>query len=503
MGEAKNIFRSILVLLSGRFAGSFFVAGFTVFFAHRLSKTQFAAIPVFELLTAMTNMISNFGLETYCIREIPSLLSKGDINVLSGMMKTAFLNRLLWSVAIAMTIIIFNEKIAILFFHDVSYANVVGVIAIGAALASMNTSMSLIAQCIKAFKEIAIINFSIAFSICVISSGLYYTIGYEGWVIGYTLSQLVGFLGFAFILRKWIFSRSPFYPWYSMAKASFPYYLRGFAKFGRLRIDQLVIAVFMSPASLASYHIAKKCSKYMNLIIEASARPVLIRIAEYREHSKSKIAALLSRISRYNSFLFIPLCLAVVSFGPVILELFGGRKYEDALVVLVILCLSTLVRALMYTVYEVGVFIICRPRHSLLIDVVGALSNTGWLLILIPLFHSTGVALAALLSTIIAQFTARHLLKSRIPVRFDITAARVATIAMIGFMSVALFAQLVYYSLAIVPLYFIGASFVFLLILCPRLEIQDLELIRTVFPRLGGRILRFVKYFSRGQKVNV
>jgi O-antigen/teichoic acid export membrane protein len=503
MGEAKSIFRSVLALLSSRFAGSFLTVGFTIFFAHKLSKTEFAAIAVFEVLTSVTNMISNFGLETYCIRKVPSLLSRGDINVVSGMIKTAFLNRLLWSVGIALTMIVFSERVAILLFHDASYANAVRIIASGAALASMNTSMTLIAQCIKAFREIAIINFSIAFAICALSSVLYYTTGYEGWVIGYTLGRLIGFLSLAFILRKWIFSRSDLFHWYRMVKISFPYYLRGFAKFGRLRLDQLVITILMGPATLASYYIAKKCPQYIDLIIEAVARPVLIRIAESRERSKCDIVGLFSRISRYNSFLFIPLCLAVPSFGLVILELFGGRKYDDALVILVILCLSRLVNGLMYTVYEAGVFIMCRPRHSLLIDIAGALSNTGGLLILLPLLDSTGVALATLLSTIIAQFTARYLLNSKISVRFDIAAARMTTIAMIGFIGVALFAQLTYYSLSLIPLYFAGASFVFLLIFCPRLESQDLELISTVFPRSGEYVLRFVKLFPHGVRVNI
>ena len=496
MSEVRKIAIDSAALLAGRLGAIAVTIGFTIFFAHKLSRTQFATFAVFEILTEIANKISSFGLETYCLREVPGFVAKGDASKAAACIKTAVTNRFLWSLLIGFCFIVTKEQLATIFFKDVSYARVIGIIAIGVVMASVNTSMGLIANSVKAFKQVAIINFCIAITFCTASFALYHVMGFEGWVIGFSCSRIVGTILFLLLLRKWLFFSGKFYSWTKMVKTAFPFYLRGFAKFGFIRLDQVVVGIFMTPTALATYYVAKKFAFYVNILIESLGRPLLVRVSECKNAARPDISEMLRKISRYNAFLFVPICIAIATFGYPLLEAIGGKKYTDGLVVLIVLCIARMLKALAFSVYENGLFVLGEPRMTLFVDIVGCLSNLILLIVLAPYFGPLGVALSILFSTVSAQFTAQYLLSKIIDVRFDIRALRKVCIAMGGFVVAAVSAQLLYYEMYLAPIYFVGSFLVFLTIICHLIDVEDLKLIRVLVPRGEKYIVKVINFFA-------
>ena len=498
MTESKRIAHSSFALLTGRFSSSLLNIGFTVFFAHQLTKIQFATLAVFEILGALTNMISNFGLETYCMREIPGLIENKDISRASQFIKTAITSRLLWSSITGFLLIFFKQEIALIFFKDESYARSIQIISLGAVFFSMNTSMGLIASSLKLFKEIALINFIITLAFCTASITLYYFVGYIGWVIGFSISRAIGCILFFLLLKKWFFASMMFYPWTKMVRKSIPFYLRGFVKFGLLKLDQIVIGIFMTPGSLSMYYVAKKFPFYVSIIIESMGSPLLVRISEYKDHGKSDIQKMLTKISRYNSFIFIPLCIGIATFGFPLLEIYGGSKYIGGFIILVVLSLARMIKGLTYSVYENGLFIYGEPHKILIVDLVGCLSSLIFLIMLVPFFGALGVALSVLVSTACAQFSARYMLNNIFHVQFDTKAIYTVLFAMGGFVMIGVVAQAIHYKLYLAPFYLALSSFVFIFIMCNLIDSNEIKFIVSLIPKGDKYVLPFLN----GLKIN-
>jgi len=496
MSDSKKIVYDSFALLTGRIGGMVISVGFTVYFAHKLSKTEFATIAVFEILTALTNMISNLGLETYCLREVPSFIKKNDLSKASAYIKTAIANRLLWSILAGILIILSQENCAKIFFKDAAYAQIFLFLGVGVVASSLNTSLGLIAHSVKAFKETAFINIIRVASFCILSFVLYYFYGYIGWVIGYTLSRVIGCVLFFILLKKWFFYSKFFYSWSKMVKTAYPYYLRGFAKYGLLNLDQAIISIFMSPGMLATYYVAKKFPKYISIIIEATGRPLLIKLSEFKNEKREKIQNILAKISIYNSWLFVPICMGIAVYGYFLLDLFGGKKYTDGLPILVLLCLAKLLKGLFFSLYENGVFIFEKPYKVFLVDLAGCLSNIILLILFVPFFGAVGVALAVLLSTAVAQYCAGYFLNKIFDVKFNINAFYKVCGAMALFSITGIILQILFYDIYLIPLYIVVSLIVFFVFTANIITEEDILMLKSILPERINFVFKFLNFIS-------
>ena len=492
MLNSRQIFKGSVHILTGQLATSIVTVGFTIFFAHKLSKEEFAAMAIFSCLLAVTNMISNFGLETYCLREIPHLLERGNKSQASSMIKLAVVNRSLWSLFISGAVYFGSEYTAMLFFKDVRYSDIIRIMSAGLAFGSLNVSFELLGQALKAFKEIAGIKFANALSYCILSTVFYIAFGYKGWVVGFALSRIVGVGLYFRLFRRWLLNPFNGYEWLRMAKASLPFYLRGYMRFGLVQLDQLVIGIFMSPATLSAYYIARSLTGYVDVFIEATGKPLLVKTAELKILGSNAVAEGLRKMSRYHSFTFVPICFGVAAFGRPILEIFGGAKYLNAYPLLIIFCLTTLVRAVWSEVYVRGVFIVGQPRDTLLVDVVGCLTNTVSLIMLIKLLGALGVAMSVLFSTVSVLIAAFVILNGTVNFSFDKGGVLRSILATAAPLLLAISMQIIHYDLVLMPVYACVSFLLYLLIMIRLFEDQDIMLLESVLTGRSGILPRIL-----------
>jgi len=503
LSEAKKIIKSSLQLLMGQISTNVLTIGFTIFFAHVLSKKEYSVIAIFAIFLWLANMLSNFGLETNCLREVPGLIKKGSHRQAAAMLKTTVVNRFCWSLLIAIVLYMLSDNLAGLFFKDPEFSGTIRVMSIGVLFGSLNNSFELLGQSLKLFNRIALIKFINALIYCLTAISLYFLLGYKGWVIGFSWSRIAGVVLYAIIFYKWLKMPSGFFPWPALVRKSFPFYLRGYVRFGFLRLDQLAIGIFMTPSVLATYFIAKRLTSTISMIIDVVGRPLFVKVAELNSIGKEKAAEALGIISRYNSFLFVPICMGMIAFGHPLLELYGGSKYLNAYPLLIILCLANLVTGVGNGVYISGVLIMGTPSQTLMVDAVGCLANTLFLLVFVSLLAVTGVAISVLLSTVASMLTAYLILNNQIRINFQTGSfIRIFTATCI-LSTIAIAVQNVRGGIIMIPVYVFAFIFFLTLYLIHLMEPHEMRVLKKVFSgrlRTVMGIICFLKFKGQHQK---
>jgi O-antigen/teichoic acid export membrane protein len=312
----------------------------------------------------------------------------------------------------------------------------------------------------------------------------YIAFGFKGWVAGFALSRIIGVGLYLRFFRRWLLNPVNRYEWLKMAKASLPFYLRGYMRFGLLQLDQLVIGIFMSPATLSAYYIARSIAGYVDLFIEATGKPLLVKTAELKNLGLNAVSEGLRKMSRYQSFTFVPICFGVAAFGRPVLEIFGGTKYLNAYPLLIIFCLTALVKAVWSEIYVRGVFIVGQPRDTLMVDVVGCLMNTVSLIVLIKLLGALGVAVSLLISAVSVLIAAFVILNGAVDFYFDKGGLFRSMLAAAAPLILAMGMQIFYYDLFLMPVYASVSFLLYLLVMIRLFEDQDIMLLESV---LTGR----------------
>lgn len=493
---AKQVMRSGAKLLSSQIFGSFISVGFTIFLARVLSKTDFATFAVFGILAGLIRMTVSLGLGTTCIQCAPALIAKGQNNEASAMLKTSLLSHTILSAFFALLIFSFSTTLSKMFLKTGDYDYIIQIMSLGILFSSLNDCLGLLAQTTQQFGKISIIRLIVNISSRVFSIGLYFALGLKGYVIGFTWTPIVGIIFYLFILRNYLFVKSTFHPWFDLVKHSLPFYGRGFVRFGSMQFDQLIIGLFLQPAALSTYFIARKFSEYIFMMSSAVGEPILIKISELKNEGLDQSLIVFKKLSRYYSFLFVPICCGVAAISYPLLHLYGGYRYTDGTFILIILSLGMLMYVFR-AVYGMNLFIHGKPKEVFKVDGVGALVNTVFALILIYFVEATGIALAKLLAFTASLFYVRHLLRKIMPVEFDKKGLKGSFIASACMAAVIVVLQLIYYNLLVIPLYILAGLITFMVILRPTIERRDIELVEDFLP---GRFKCLVKVFFGKEK---
>ena len=491
MSHSKQVMLSGAKVLGSQILINLFSIGFTIFLAHVLPKTDFATFAVFGILSGLIRMIVSLGLETSCVQLAPELIAKGKSDEASAMLKTTFLSRFFLSILLSFFTFAFSMTVSQIFLKNYEYAQIIKIMSLGLIFSSLIDSLGWLAQVTQQFGKISLIRVVVQISSRIFSIVLYFVLGLEGYIIGFTWTPIIGIILYLSILRKFLFSKSDFYPWWQLVKYSFPFYVRGFVRFGLMQFDQVIIGVFLEPAALATYFIAKRFSEYIFMISDALGNPLLIKIAELKKDGLNRVAGTFSRVSHYYSYVFIPLCFGVASTSYFLLHLYGGHKYTDGTFILVLLSLGMIMYCLS-SPYAIDVFLLGKPKETLKLHSVGGITSAVFAVGTVFLFGVTGIATAKLLGFTALLFYGRHLLRKIIAVEFDKKALKDSLIASLAMAAVIVVLQLIYYNLVIIPLYILAGVITFMLIFSRRLERKDMELVEDFLP---SRFKGLVKVF--------
>lgn len=201
----------------------------------------------------------------------------------------------------------------------------------------------------------------------------------------------------------------------ALLKSSIPLMLAGIGSMIYLRIDQIMLGQMSTVAQLGQYTLAVRISDSA-LFIPAALQMVLFPaiVRSYREHSASFESDLRSYFSKMF-YIMLGAAIGLAMAGFVIVRVFVGASYEDAISMIAILALALpcvglgVARTGYLTLKE---WFWTAPAATML----GALVNIALNFLLIPTYAGLGAAVATVVSQFIAAVGTCFLYPRLIPI---------------------------------------------------------------------------------------
>lgn len=200
------------------------------------------------------------------------------------------------------------------------------------------------------------------------------------------------------------------WPWLHVSRRTFELHrVRGFFDYGffaflirigdlvRYGVDNLVVAGFVSVASVTHYGIAMRLTDYLQELLN-NAIGVLMPVFG-RHHGRDEHEVLVTRVrqaSRLAVALSVSVAGAAIIFGKPFIARWMGPSYVDAYVPLVILVSATLV-GVMQTPSTAYLYAVARHKVWAGLNGLDAVANLGLSLLLAPRFGMIGVALGTMI----------------------------------------------------------------------------------------------------------
>ena len=483
-------------MLGAQVAVTMVSLAFTVWLARVLTKNEFATFSVIGIVVNLVGMLSNLGLETSAIRRVPSMSEGDGRDEGVALIKTALLSRCVLSIVLGAAVYLSADRLSELFLKTPDYVGLIRWMALGAASASILNSLQLLSQ---AAQEFSALSFQVLFANLVqrfLAVVLYLVLGLQGYVIGFSAGPLLGVLGMVWVMRRYLFNRVRPTAWWPVVSYSVPYCMRGYARYGMLQIDEVIIGVLLTPDVLATYSVARRFSTYLKTITDAFLTPATSKVAELSGSGSDRLRRSFERISRYVSLIIVPVCLATALASPTLMELYGGQKYRDGWPILAVLSLGQ-VAYYVGSVYLTYVFALGRPLDVLVMEVAGGLTNSLAGALLLWLIGSHGVAWAQLLGLCLMAVLGKRILSSMLTVRFDAHVGQVLAIPIACAAIIIVAGQLLSPNLWLTPLYGGASAALFVALAVPRLGQDDWEQIEALSPRRMAGLVQKARQYSQ------
>lgn len=180
----------------------------------------------------------------------------------------------------------------------------------------------------------------------------------------------------------------------------FPIYLNYYLSFAFLRADTLIIGIFLGPAQIAYYEIAKTIPDSLNIFYEAFNQvyfPTISKIFAAKDFFRvSKFLSFSIRFLAFSGF-FAALCIFLYG-SDIIILLFDQRYLSSVNAFAILMVVWTFL--MIETTYGYSLIAIGDPSKPPLINIIHtAINFLGYWLLITP-FGITGLAIANMLGSI-------------------------------------------------------------------------------------------------------
>lgn len=165
-----------------------------------------------------------------------------------------------------------------------------------------------------------------------------------------------------------------------------------------LRIDQLVMAVFLPSSTLGLYVIAVAWSGLLAPVMNSLGQTLFPRMAALHDTQEQK--DLLQRTLHISVLVGILLTGAILAITPFVIPLVYGLEFQEAVPAALILVIAGMVSHINSIIEEIfrGIGI---PKWAMIAEVVGLVCTVVLLVLLLPLYGLMGAAVASLGSYVV------------------------------------------------------------------------------------------------------
>lgn len=198
-----------------------------------------------------------------------------------------------------------------------------------------------------------------------------------------------------------------------LLKESWPYMLSGLAIIIYIRIDQIMLREMVGTKELGIFSAALPLSTtwyFIPMMIAQSAGP---SIAKKKQSDLIGYDCAIDRLFSLMWWIMLPLCISIAFFSISIVKLLYGDQYNASASVLAVHVFSNIPVAL--GVMQ-SIWILNEKKNVLTLakTIIGAVTNVGLNLILIPMYGALGAAMVTVISTMTSGVLSNLLLSPEI-----------------------------------------------------------------------------------------
>jgi O-antigen/teichoic acid export membrane protein len=318
-----------------------------------------------------------------------------------------------------------------------------------------------------------------------------FQMGVTGVMIGYIVGSIIAIaLALIFLRGKLHRTTTKNTPIKPLLYFSFPLFLTSITTLILQWADIVIITSLTKNLSLTGiYHIVVNSVGTLSLLYMPVTKTIFPALSSHHGLGKTKnINNILQTTSRYLIYIMLPSCIGLAIIAPTALTFFYGPSYAKGAIPLAILSLTTIIIALL-ALFQTTFQAIGKTGQILKINVIIVISLILMLLSFVPLFETTGAALAHLFTKLIAIILAVYLLKKETEIHLDKEAlwkSAVSTMATVPFLLT--FELVLSTKLSIVQtltLEILTAAGIYALSLyaLKALKSKDFELLKEAFPK--------------------
>jgi O-antigen/teichoic acid export membrane protein len=398
MTPPSSVSRSAASLLASRLA----VAGIALLFlgvsTRLLTIEQMAVFAVYNTLCGLLTVVCSLGMLASCLKQVPGLRAEGRADraarLISGSLTiyvagAAIAGILLWLAA---------EPIGRLMLKRPGFGGDVRAAVLAALCFGLYEAAQLLLASLQRFGRQSRDNVAAALVQRLLSLGLFFPFGLKGYLAGFALGSLAGALSGGRAIWSFLREHSGERPrpreiGADVAYAS-PLYVDGYFRYTYMQADQLLVGIFLGPAELSIYFVAKRFLAYGQLLVSSLVDPLVARVSE-RAGDAQAVGRTFDTSLRWMVLVFVPLAALLAAVSPLLLRIVGGERYAGGALPLALLMLSLPVYALFA---QAGAFVYAlgRPRDRLLANFISASVQAGAMLALAPWLGLAGLAASRL-----------------------------------------------------------------------------------------------------------
>jgi O-antigen/teichoic acid export membrane protein len=422
MADVMPVSRSAASLLTSRLA----VAGIALLFlgvsTRLLTMEQMAVFALYSTLCALLTPVCSLGLLTSCIKLLPGLLAKDDHAGAALLLRRAACVYVAGASVVTVALLLGAGLIGRLLLRSSDLSGDVRAACLAAFCFGLYEASQLLLSALQRFGRVGAYNVAAALTQRILSLGLFFVFGLRGYLAGFAIGSLAGAaLGIATIIP--LMRKNESSPAQSGASDqgatgtiiySLPFYADGYLRYFYMQADQLLVALFLGPADLSLYFVAKRFIQYAQVLVSSLVDPLGTKAAQMRETDPSALERTFRISLRYFVLLFLPLSVLLASTSPFLLLLVGGERYTSASWALALLFLSVPFFAVFSHLWTFA-YVLGRPADRLTINLVSSFSQAAAIIALMPFLHLAGLALARAVGFAVAMVFARGRLARNLP----------------------------------------------------------------------------------------
>lgn len=393
----ERIVRGSAVIFIMYFLGGALGYVLRVYLANNLSVNDFGLFYAVLSFVGLLSIFKDMGFSTAMTKFIAEYNARNDKKSIKSTIISVILIQVLISVVISLIVIALSDRLAVNYFKSQESVILLKIILLSYIVSSFVT-LQYVFQGLGKIGYYSVME-PLRNIAALVAVFLLIHLGVTGVAYSYLISGIVLTFIISFLLIK-------IFPFFSV-KAGFdeeitkkilifsvPVFMTSVGSSLLGYTDTALITYFLSLDQVALYQVALPTSQLFWVLISSISIVILPVVAElWAKNDKQTLSKILSIVIKFTFMMAIPFLLVFVLFADILIRMFFGTEYMNAVPVLQILTINSVFYAL-FSISAAAMLAIGRPENNVKIISFIAVLNLALNIILIPVLGIVGAALA-------------------------------------------------------------------------------------------------------------